>query len=112
VLEKRQPLVEAHVSGGTQRMVPLGVAEDIELLMPRSAADVVTIKISYRGPLKAPVAAGDKVGMLSVLRSDQLTFEAPVIALEDSPLGSLSRRAIDNSWDWVVSLFRRSPSKS
>lgn len=112
LLEKRVSLVEARVSGSEMRVMGLGLTEDIEMLLPKSAADPISVQLSYASPLKAPITAGQTVGTLSVMRGDFAALETPVIALEDAPLGSLSRRAMDNSWDWVVSLFRRGPPKS
>jgi serine-type D-Ala-D-Ala carboxypeptidase (penicillin-binding protein 5/6) len=112
VLEKTAPLAEARVSGGTKRQIGVGVGSDIELLMPKSAADTVAVTITLKSPLKAPVLAGQTVGSLAVMRGETMAFETPAIALEDAPLGSLTRRAMDNSWDWIASLFRRGSSRS
>jgi serine-type D-Ala-D-Ala carboxypeptidase (penicillin-binding protein 5/6) len=112
LLEKAVPLTEARVSGGIKRQIGLGVAEDIALLLPKSAADPLAVRISYQSPLKAPVTAGQAVGTLAVMRGDFAAFETPVIALEDAPQGSLSKRAFDNSWDWITALFRRGTPKS
>jgi serine-type D-Ala-D-Ala carboxypeptidase (penicillin-binding protein 5/6) len=112
VLEKASPLAEARVSGGTKRQIGVGVGDDIELLMPKSAADTVAVTIRLKSPLKAPVLAGQTVGSLAVMRGDATAFETPAIALEDAPLGSLSKRAMDNSWDWLTGLFRRGASRS
>jgi D-alanyl-D-alanine carboxypeptidase (penicillin-binding protein 5/6) len=107
LLEKARPLIEAEVSGGTVRRIQVGVAADVEMLAPKSAADRLSVRITYLGPLKAPVSAGQKVGELSVVRGDFTAFETAAVALEDAPLGSLSKRAWDNVADWTLGLFRR-----
>jgi serine-type D-Ala-D-Ala carboxypeptidase (penicillin-binding protein 5/6) len=111
LLEKVTPLTEAKVSGGIIRQVPVGVADDVELLLPKSAADQLSVRISYKGPLKAPVTQGQAIGALTVMRGDVAAFEAPVIALADAPLGSLGKRAWDNVADWTIGLFRRGSSR-
>jgi serine-type D-Ala-D-Ala carboxypeptidase (penicillin-binding protein 5/6) len=112
LLEKAAPLTEARVSGGVKRQIGLGVADDIEMLLPKSSADPLAIRISYPSPLKAPLTAGQAVGTLSVMRGDVAAYETPVIALEDAPLGSMTKRAFDNSWDFITGLFRRGPPKT
>jgi D-alanyl-D-alanine carboxypeptidase (penicillin-binding protein 5/6) len=109
LLDKATPLTEARVSGGLKREVGIGVPEEIAMLLPKSAADPLSVRIRLNSPLKAPIHAGQTVGMLSVMRGDFAALETPVIALEDAPLGSLTKRAMDNSWDWLGSLFRRGP---
>jgi D-alanyl-D-alanine carboxypeptidase (penicillin-binding protein 5/6) len=112
LLEKATPLTEAKVSGGIVRQLGVGVTEDVELLLPRSAADTVSVRINLKSPLRAPIAAGDTVGTLAVMRGDFSAFETPVVALEGAPLGSLTKRAWDNVLDWTASLFRRGPAKT
>ncbi len=112
LLKQGAPLTEAKVSGGVVRQVGVGVTEDVELLLPLSAADIVNVRINLKSPLRAPIAAGDKVGTLVVMRGDVTAFEAPVVALEDAPLGSLTKRAWDNVLQWTVNLFRRGSAKS
>jgi serine-type D-Ala-D-Ala carboxypeptidase (penicillin-binding protein 5/6) len=112
LLDRSVPLTEARVNGGAVRQIPVGVSNDIEMLLPKSAADPVSVRISYRGPLKAPVTAGQEIGALTVMRGDVAAFETPVIALEGAPAGSLAKRAWDNVVDWTIGLFRRGPTKT
>jgi serine-type D-Ala-D-Ala carboxypeptidase (penicillin-binding protein 5/6) len=109
LLDKGGALTEAKVSGGTKAVVPLGLKDDITMLLPKSAADTVVTTINYRGPVRAPIAQGDEIGRLQVKRGTALALDVPIIALEDVPQGSLAKRALDNSLDWVTGLFRRSP---
>jgi serine-type D-Ala-D-Ala carboxypeptidase (penicillin-binding protein 5/6) len=107
LLDKGVALTEAKVSGGTKSVVPLGLKDDVTMLLPKSAADVVTTSIIYRGPVRAPVAEGAEIGRLQVKRSTTLALDVPIIALEAVPEGSLGKRALDNSLDWITGLFRR-----
>jgi serine-type D-Ala-D-Ala carboxypeptidase (penicillin-binding protein 5/6) len=109
LLDKGVSLAEAKVSGGTKALTLLGLKDDITMLLPKSAQDVVTTTITYRDPIRAPVAAGAEIGRLQVKRGAAVAFEAPVIALEAVDEGSLGKRAWDNSLDWMLGLFRRSP---
>lgn len=108
LLEKDIDLIQAKVSGGSKAQVALGLKEDITLLLPKSILDPVTTSITYQGPLQAPIAPGAVVGRLIVRRGNVIALQAPVIALEGVEQGSLAKRALDNSLEWVSGLFRRS----
>jgi len=106
LLDKDQALTDAKVSGGTRPEVPLGLKDDIVLLLPKSAQDTVTTTILYRSPVRAPVEVGMPIGRLQVKRNQAVALEVPIVALEASPLGSLPKRAWDNSLDWMGGLIR------
>jgi len=109
LLAKRVPLTEAKVIGGTQGSVALGLAEDIVMLLPKSAQDPVSVTIRYEGPLRAPLTDGQHVGRLQVLRGAALAAEYPIVSLASVQQGGLVKRAWDNSIEWFAGLFRRSP---
>jgi len=109
LLEGNVVLTAAKVSGGVQPEAPIGLKNDIEMLLPRTAQDTVVTTIIYRSPLRAPIAAGAEVGRLQVKRNQALALDVPVVALEAVAQGSLGKRAWDNSLDWAGSLFRRAP---
>jgi D-alanyl-D-alanine carboxypeptidase (penicillin-binding protein 5/6) len=109
LLAKRLPLTQAKVIGGTQSSVPLGLKDDIVMLLPKSAQDTIGVTISYEGPIRAPLTDGQAVGRLQVRRGTAIAGEFPIIALDTIPQGSLTKRAWDNSLEWFVGLFRRAP---
>ncbi len=109
LLNKRIPLTEAKVIGGTQGSVALGLAEDIVMLLPKSAQDPVTVTIRYQGPVRAPLADGQQVGRLEVRRGPSLAAEYPIVTLDSVPQDGLVKRAWDNGLEWFAGLFRRSP---
>ena len=59
-------MAEAEVWMGTAAKVGLAATEDIKVLVPVLKKDGVTAKITYQGPLEAPIKAGDKVAELIV----------------------------------------------
>ncbi len=103
------PLADLKISGGTRPEIPIGLRDDIEMLLPKSAQDNVTATILTRSPQRAPIAAGAEVGRLQVKRNQAVALDVPVVALEAAPQGSLTKRAWDNSLEWMSGLFRRSP---
>ncbi len=85
LLDGKVALTEARVSGGTRPEIPIGLKDDIEMLLPKSAQDAITTTILYRSPLRAPIAAGAEVGRLQVKRNQAVALDVPIVALEAAP---------------------------
>jgi D-alanyl-D-alanine carboxypeptidase (penicillin-binding protein 5/6) len=109
LLDKGVPLADVRVSGGVRAEIPVGLRDDIEMLLPKSAQDTVTATILTRSPLRAPIAVGAEVGRLQVKRNQAVALDVPIVALEAAAQGSLTKRAWDNSLEWASGFFRRSP---
>lgn len=59
-------LAEAEVWMGSAAKVGMAATEDIKVLVPVLNKDGVTAKISYEGPIQAPIQVGDKVAELII----------------------------------------------
>ncbi|WP_061923970.1 D-alanyl-D-alanine carboxypeptidase family protein [Altererythrobacter epoxidivorans] len=57
-------VADAEVQAGSARSVGLVAAEPIKLAVPKGTTPAVSIRISYEGPLRAPIRQGDKVASL------------------------------------------------
>jgi len=101
-----QTVGEAKVFGGERGYVPLVGTGTIRLMVPRNANEKIVARVTYTGPLPAPVAAGRQAGVLKVWRGDTLALEAPLRTGEDIGKGSLSQRAFDAFAESVITLFR------
>lgn len=99
-------LGEVQVYGGASGSVPVTARRLVRLLLPRGQSDRVSAQIVYRGPVRAPVAAGTEVGRLRVLRGSQLALEVPVYAAADVGTGTLSQRALQGAWELVAGWVR------
>jgi D-alanyl-D-alanine carboxypeptidase (penicillin-binding protein 5/6) len=102
----RQPIAEAKVYGGAQGRVPVATTKLIRIMVPRGTNERITAKLTYTGPVMAPVQAGQQIGNVEVWRGDAKVLETPVQALESVEVGSVSQRAFDAAAELVVRLFR------
>ncbi|PTX56336.1 D-alanyl-D-alanine carboxypeptidase (penicillin-binding protein 5/6) [Litoreibacter ponti] len=66
VAEEGVIMTEAEVWMGSVAKVGLATTEDVKVLIPVLGKDGVSAKITYRGPLEAPIQAGDKLAELIV----------------------------------------------
>jgi D-alanyl-D-alanine carboxypeptidase (penicillin-binding protein 5/6) len=101
-----QTVGEAKVFGGDKGYVPLVGDGVISIMVPKNVSEKIVAKVTYSGPVPAPVEQGRKVGVLKVWRGDTLALETPLRTAEDIGTGSLSQRAFDAVAESMISLFR------
>ena len=101
-----QTVGEAKVFGGEKSYVPLVGAGTIRLMVPRNVNEKIVARVTYMGPLAAPVEQGRKAGVLKVWRGENLALEAPLQTGEEVGKGSLSQRALDALAESVIGWFR------
>jgi D-alanyl-D-alanine carboxypeptidase (penicillin-binding protein 5/6) len=102
----QQPLGYARVFGGTTRSVALSSPEAVKVMVQKNGNDKLIARIVYNGPVRAPVQAGQKVGVIRVWRGANVAMEAPVYAADAVGTGSTMRRAVDGAQELVIGLFR------
>jgi serine-type D-Ala-D-Ala carboxypeptidase (penicillin-binding protein 5/6) len=101
-----QTVGEAKVFGGEKGYVPLVGSGTIRLMVPRNLNEKIVARVTYTGPLPAPVEQGKPAGVLKVWRGDTFALETPLKTGEDVGKGSLSQRAFDAVTESVIALFR------
>ena len=101
-----QTVGEAKVFGGTTSYVPLVGPGIIRVMVPRNGGERLLARITYTGPVPAPVSKGQSIGKLKVWRGDNLALEVPLKAAESVGRGSMSRRAMDAATELVIGLLR------
>jgi len=100
--KKGEPVATPAVFKGTRDAVALGFERDIWLTLPRERFGGLAAVLETRQPFVAPLAAGQKAGIMKLTRDNAPVAEFPVVALEEVPVaGFLSR-----GWDTLRLLFR------
>ena len=82
-------LAQASVWMGSSRTVGLKMREPLLILVPTTDSYEITSKISYAGPLQAPISKGDVVAELIVSVNEVFETRAPLLAATSVPLGGL-----------------------
>jgi len=93
-------LAQTKVWKGTKRDLSLGVAADLTLTVPRGQHPGISTRLEIEPRLVAPVARGQVVGKVVVEQAGKVVREAPLVAVEEIPLGSWFRRLIDTILLW------------
>lgn len=87
---------------GTKANARLGFDRDVWLTLPRDKFGGLGATLETRQPFVAPLAAGQKAGIMKLVRDNAPVAEFPVVALEDVPVGGFLSRG----WDTLRLLFR------
>ena len=101
----------AKVFGGNAREVALVADRPVKLLVPRGAAEALTGKVSYEGPLSAPVEKGASVAHLKLFRGSLEVLDVPLKTAEAVGVGTLPNRALDAGLELVAGFFRNNAPK-
>ncbi len=101
-----QIIGSAKVYGGASGSVPLIAPGLVKMMVPKSGGEKLIARIAYKGPVPAPIAQGQQIGMLKVWRDDKLVLQVPLKAAESVGKGNISQRAIDAVGEMVIALFR------
>jgi serine-type D-Ala-D-Ala carboxypeptidase (penicillin-binding protein 5/6) len=89
----------ARVWGGEERWVNLVVHDALRVALSPSEQERAELKMSYSGPLMAPVKAGQKAGTVRIIVDGQPLSDAPLEVAEDVPaIQSMWKKA----WDSVL----------
>jgi len=101
----------AKVFGGESRSVKLVAKTPVKVMVHKNGSDKLIARVVYKGPVRAPVEAGQQVGVVKVWRSGNIAVETPVYAAEAISTGSTVRRAIDGASELVIVMFRAGAEK-
>jgi D-alanyl-D-alanine carboxypeptidase (penicillin-binding protein 5/6) len=96
----------AHAKVYGSGYVPLVAAREVRLMVPRGVRERLTARVVYSGPVRPPVAKGQRVGTLKVWRGDAMVLEVPLQTAEPVQQGSIPRRAFDATTELFYALFR------
>jgi D-alanyl-D-alanine carboxypeptidase (penicillin-binding protein 5/6) len=106
-----QPLGYVRVFGGETRSVKVTTPQPVKVMVSKQGNDKLLARLVYNGPIRAPVTAGQQVGVIRVWRGGNVAMESPVYAAEAVGTGSTMRRAIDGASELVIGMFRASAEK-
>ena len=102
----QQRLGYARVFGGESRSVALASPEPVKVMVQKNGNEKLIARVIYNGPVRAPIKAGQPVGVVRVWRGANVAVEQPIYAAESVATGSTMRRAFDGASELVIGMFR------
>ena len=106
LLAADEPFGSVRVFGGESRSVKVSSPQPVKVMVSKLSNDRLIARLVYNGPIRAPVTAGQQVGVVRVWRGTHFAMEAPVYAAESIAIGSTMRRAIDGASELVIGVLR------
>jgi serine-type D-Ala-D-Ala carboxypeptidase (penicillin-binding protein 5/6) len=82
LFKKGQTVETAEVQLGSATSVPLVAPRDMAVTLPRTASTNISVKVVYKGPIKAPIAKGQRIAQLIVSTPDTPPQILPLVAGE------------------------------
>ena len=91
-----ESVTNLEVYKGQEKTVKAGFDHDLFLTLPRSEFEKVQSTLTTTQPLIAPLAKGQKIGMLKLTLGDKTIAEYPVLAIDAVPVAGFFRRTWDS----------------
>ena len=102
IFAKGEVIGGAKVFGGTQGRVDVVAKRTVAILLPKGSSGRLTAKVHYRGPLVAPVEAGQPAGKLIVKLDGKVVSTTEVFTNDDVEKGELHQRALDAIFELMI----------
>jgi D-alanyl-D-alanine carboxypeptidase (penicillin-binding protein 5/6) len=98
---RNEPVKTIEVWKGSAGAVRAGFTRDLVLTVPKGETDRLKAELVSQQPLLAPVAQGQRVGVLRVTHDGKPLGEHPLVALEAVPPAGIFGRAWDTLRLWL-----------
>lgn len=92
----------AKVQGGAARSVALVARQAVSASVPRGSAREPRLQVHYEGPLRAPIAKGQRVAELEIAVEGMEPSHIPLYAAEDVSEASLLARVANGIIGWFT----------
>ena len=102
--QTKQRLNDVKIWEGTRDLIGVGLAKDLFITIPRGQYKNIKIESSVHPEIKAPIAAGQELGMLKITLGDKIIAEEPLVALDAVEEGSFFKKVMDQMKIFVNSL--------
>jgi D-alanyl-D-alanine carboxypeptidase (penicillin-binding protein 5/6) len=89
------------VWGGMIDSIPVGMAENVILTVPRGTRDNLVANLDIASVIKAPLKVGEALGTLTVRITDEESLQVPIVALQDDEESGF----FSGLWDAIVLFF-------
>ncbi len=96
--ESDETVAKARVWGGTERWVNLVTSGPFKVALSPQEQAKAEVKMTYTGPLLAPVKAGQAVGLVRILIDGKSVADVPLVTANEVPaVDSMWKKALDSA---------------
>ena len=93
------------VWGGQEKILGVGVLEDISITLPRTSFKNVETVYKVNNNIQAPIVVGQKVGTLEIISNDEIVLVTDLVALKNIEAKGFFGRIWSKFVLWIFSLF-------
>lgn len=97
IYPKQKILKKVRIYKGSSEQLPVGVARDLAVTIPRGQYKNLQPSININTPLVAPVSKGQQLGKVEIRLDGKVLSSSPLIALKTIGEGSLWQQAKDSA---------------
>lgn len=102
LLEANTVIGEVGVQDGERRSVALVTDADLTVALPAGLApEALQLTLSYRGPVTAPIAAGQSIATLTIAHHGNVLLQTPVIARDSVAEANVLQRIGNAFVSWL-----------
>ena len=97
IYPRTKALKSVRIFKGSKQQLPVGVAEDMAITIPRGQYKNLKPAININTPLIAPVSKGQQLGSVEIKLDGKVLISLPLVALKTIDEGSLWQQAKDSA---------------
>ena len=101
IAKKDETIGRLNVWMGKKNKVEVVAAEDIYLTIPKRKKKTIKAVIEYDGPIQAPIAKGDKIGLLNIYIAGELKEKFDIFSREEIKRANIFSRLL-KSFNFLV----------
>ena len=101
IAKKDETISRLNVWLGKKNKVEVVAAEDIYLTIPKRKKKIIKAVIEYDGPIQAPIAKGDKIGLLNIYIAGELKEKFDIFSREEIKRANIFSRLL-KSFNFLV----------
>lgn len=94
-------LADVRVQNGGLRHVDAVAPRPIRVAMPRGSRPLVTLKVRYEGPVRAPIAEGEEIAELAVFFDGRQVSTLPLVAKRSVASATQLQRVFNGIAGWM-----------
>ena len=94
------PVALADVQGGENRKVALVAPNGVYIDIPAGSSGDVRMTVNYEGPLRAPLAHGERVAELAISIDGMRDYSIPLVARDDVSEAGIAHRILNGILGW------------
>jgi len=83
IAKKDEIFTNLKVWMGKKNSVDVVASEDFYLTIPKRKKNIIKAELEYKGPIEAPIKKGDKLALLNIYVSGELTKQVDILSAEE-----------------------------